>query len=200
MMKFGVRSVKSDNPVESHFTDPASPSAPPRPPRAAVREFVYAKIGMPLLEQLRQGLTPEKIALTLACGLCIAVIPVVGVTTILSFATAWALGLNQPIIQAINWFSYALQLLLIVPFIRMGERIFRAPRLTLSIDELVTIAKVDPFGALAQLWTTLWHAVAAWAIVVPFAGALVFFASWPLFRSLARRVAAARGKQMHDVA
>ena len=30
----------------------------------------------------------------------------------LSFLAAWALRLNQPIIQAINWTSYPLQLLL----------------------------------------------------------------------------------------
>ena len=94
-----------------------------------------------------------------------------GLTTILSFAAAWALRLNQPIIQTINWSSYALQLLLIFPFIRLGEWIFRAPRLRLSLDQMVALVKSDPWGALASLSTTFGHAVVAWLLVIPFVGA-----------------------------
>ena len=71
-------------------------------------------------------------------------IPVVGVTTVLSFAVAWLLRLNQPVIQTINWSSYALQLLLIIPFIRLGEAIFHAPRMSASLEELLAIARADP--------------------------------------------------------
>jgi len=78
-----------------------------------------SKVAGPVLEQLTQGLSSNTIALTIGVGLAIAVIPVIGVTTILSFLAAWAFRLNQPIIQAINWTSYPLQLLLLFPFIRM---------------------------------------------------------------------------------
>ena len=161
---------------------------------------VRAKIASAIVDQLTQGLSADRVALTVAVGLCIAIIPVVGATTVLSFAAAWALRLNQPIIQTINWSSYALQLLLIIPFIRLGERIFRAPRMRLSLEQLVAFVKTDPFGALASLSTTLGHAVVAWLLVVPFAGALAYFATRPLIRSLAVRVAAARRKEVDDVA
>ncbi len=100
-----------------------------------------------IVQQLTQGLSAEKIALTIAVGVCIAIIPIVGATTILSFAAAWALRLNQPIIQTINWSSYALQLLLIFPFIRLGEWIFRAPRLGLSLDQMVALVKARSVGS-----------------------------------------------------
>jgi uncharacterized protein (DUF2062 family) len=166
----------------------------------SAREFLRRKIGDPIVQQLRQGLSPEKIALTVAFGLCIAIFPVVGGTTILCFLAAWAFRLNVPIIQAINWSSYALQLLMIFPFIRLGEKIFRSPRVALSLDQLVGMARADPFDTLARLWTTIWHAVAAWAIVAPLLIGAIYYATRGPFRALARRIAAARDKAVDDVA
>lgn len=156
------------------------------------------KIDAAILEQLTQGLSPDRIALTVAVGLCIAIIPIVGVTTILSFAAAWALRLNQPIIQTINWSSYALQLILIFPFIRLGERLFRAPRLRLSLDQLAAFVKSDPWGALVSLSMTFGHAVVAWMAVAPFVGLLTFLAVRPLLRVLALRAVAAKKKGVGD--
>jgi uncharacterized protein (DUF2062 family) len=164
-------------------------------PRPSLKQRIDAAI----VDQLTQGLSSDRIALTIAVGLCIAIIPIVGVTTILSFAAAWALGLNQPVIQTINWSSYALQLVLIFPFIRLGEKLFRAPRLHLSLDQLVAFVRSDPWGALVSLSTTFGHAVVAWLLVAPFVGALAFLAARPLLRTLAIRVAAARSKGIDDL-
>jgi hypothetical protein len=109
------------------------------------------------------------------------------------------LRLNQPIIQAINWSSYALQLLMILPFVRLGEWIFRAPRLGLSAEGFVAMAKADPFGTIVAVWPTLWHAVAAWAITMPLFGAVVYFSLRPVLRSAARRIALARRSKAGDV-
>ena len=125
----------------------------------SLRARVKTKIADPIVEQLTQGLSPEKIALTVAVGLTIAVNPVVGTTTVLCFFAAWALRLNQPIIQAVNWSSYALQLLLIFPFIRLGERIFAAAPETRSLQELVAMAKADALGTIRTLGATIGHAV-----------------------------------------
>ena len=157
-----------------------------------LRPSLKQRVDAVVVDQLTQGLSSDRIALTIAVGLCIAIIPIVGVTTILSFAAAWALRLNQPIIQTINWSSYALQLLLIFPFIRLGEKLFQAPRTSLSLDQLVAFVKSDPWGALVALSTTFGHALVAWMLVVPFVGALAFFASRPLLRRLTLRLAAAR--------
>jgi uncharacterized protein (DUF2062 family) len=141
-----------------------------------------------LVRQLRQGLSTDGIALTIAFGVCLAVFPVIGMTTILCFLAAWLFRLNQPIIQAINWSSYALQLLLIIPFIRLGERIFGGPRLTLSLDRLMASAKADPIGTASSLWTVIWHGVVAWIVVAPFAGLAIYFAARPGLRALRRRI------------
>ncbi|HWZ86942.1 MAG TPA: DUF2062 domain-containing protein [Thermoanaerobaculia bacterium] len=164
------------------------------------RSFVGRKIRDPIHQQLTQGLSPEKIAATVAVGLCIAVNPIVGTTTILCLAAAWALRLNQPIMQAVNWSSYALQLLLIFPFIRLGEWMFRAPRETRSLERLVAVMKADPYRAFVDLRATLAHAFVAWLAVAPVLVAALYLATLPACRALARRVAAARLKGAPDVA
>ena len=151
------------------------------------REALRSKIVAPILEQLTQGLAADTIALTIGVGLAIAVIPIIGVTTILSLFAAWAFRLNQPIMQAINWTSYPLQLLLLFPFIRLGEKLFRAPRLTLSLDQMVSLGKTDPLGTLSRLGTTAAHAVVAWGIFVPFIILGSYYVARPFLRALARR-------------
>ena len=73
---------------------------------------------------LLQGISPRKLALTLALGFAIGCIPVVGVPTILCAALALALRLNLPAIQAANYLAMPLQVLLILPFMRLGGWMF----------------------------------------------------------------------------
>ncbi|HTY42659.1 MAG TPA: DUF2062 domain-containing protein [Thermoanaerobaculia bacterium] len=162
------------------------------------RDFLRRKIRDPIRQQLTRGLSPEKIALTVAVGLTIAVNPIVGTTTILCFGAAWALGLNQPIIQAINFSSYALQLLLIFPFIRLGEWVFRAPRENRSLERLLALMREDFGRALADVGVTLLHAFVAWLAAAPLLAALVYAAALPAARSMARRIAAARAPQASE--
>ena len=152
-----------------------------------LREKLQSRIGAPVLEQLTQGLSPDTIALTIGVGLAIAVIPIIGVTTILSILAAWAFRLNHPVIQAINWTSAPLQLLLLFPFIRLGEKLFGRPRLAFSLEELVAMGKADPVGTVERLGTTAAHAVVAWALFVPIVILGAYYATRPLLRALARR-------------
>ncbi len=69
---------------------------------------------------LSQGISPRRLALTLALGFAVGCIPVVGIPTILCAALALALRLNLPAIQAANYAAMPLQLVLIVPFVRLG--------------------------------------------------------------------------------
>ena len=71
-----------------------------------------------------QGISPRRLALTLALGFAIGCIPVVGIPTLLCAVLALALRLNLPAIQAANYLVMPLQLVLIVPFVRLGGWLF----------------------------------------------------------------------------
>lgn len=73
---------------------------------------------------LRMGVSPQRLALTLALGFAIGCLPVVGITTALCALVALALRLNLPAIQAANYAAMPVQLILIVPLMRMGRWMF----------------------------------------------------------------------------
>jgi|SRR5690349_11242805 len=159
---------------------------------ARLEQAARSRVLAPILEQLTQGLSADTIALTVAVGVCIAIIPIIGVTTALSFLAAWALRLNQPIIQAINWTSYPLQLLLIVPFIRLGEKLFHAPRMRFSLEQLVAMARADPLATVRTLGATFGHAAVAWLLCAPVIVGTLYLVLKPAMQTLARRLRAAK--------
>ncbi len=150
--------------------------------------FLRQRLVRPVVEQLTQGLSPESIALTFAVGLAIAVIPVVGTTTVLCTTAAIVLRLNQPLIQAINYLSFPLQLAFILPYLRLGRLLFGGPAVRMSAEELAAFVASRPAEAVAALWRVTLQALGAWALTAPVIAAVVYFSLRPVLRAAARRL------------
>lgn len=150
------------------------------------------RIGRLVVELLKQGLTPEKLALSIVLGMVIGVIPVLGATTILCAIVAAAFGLNQPVIQSVNYLVYPLQFVMLIPFMRAGEWLFGSPRLHLSAQEIAAAVARDPLGAISAFWTITMQALVAWLL---FAVATTLVSA-PMFTLLLRRVARARAQRV----
>jgi hypothetical protein len=136
---------------------------------------------------LRQGISPRRLALTLALGFAIGCIPVIGIPTVLCAALALILGLNQPAIQAANYAAMPLQLLLIVPFMRLGKWIFGLGPAHLHIfDWLRNIVVLRPaahVGWLAGEALFGWLLVAGPAVVLLWLPLTVMFRRLPAIAS-----------------
>ena len=139
-----------------------------------------------LLDILRQGVTPTRLAITLAVGLCIGCFPVLGVTTVLCIVVALAFRLNQAAIQVGNYLAFPLQLLLTIPFLRLGERLFHTGHLPLAPDQLLAMARNAPDQTARAFVAGQGHAIAAWALVAPVAAILLTALFIPLLRILMR--------------
>jgi uncharacterized protein (DUF2062 family) len=72
---------------------------------------------------LLQGISPRRLALTLALGFVLGCLPLVGIPTGLCVVVAMAFRLNLAAIQAANYAAMPFQLALIVPFVRLGGRL-----------------------------------------------------------------------------
>jgi uncharacterized protein (DUF2062 family) len=70
---------------------------------------------------LSQGISPRRLALTLALGFAIGCIPLVGLPTVLCLTLALSLRLNLPALQTANYLAMPLQWALMVPFVRFGR-------------------------------------------------------------------------------
>lgn len=140
-----------------------------------------------LLQLLRQGLTPQKLALSLALGIALSCFPVFGTTTILCAIVALAFRLNLPAIQVGNYLALPLQMALFIPFLRLGERIMRAPKLPLSPEQLLAMAKTQPDRAMELLLSGQWHSILGWLVVAPGIALLAYWIARPLVRLLLDR-------------
>lgn len=129
--------------------------------------FWHSKVRDPIIRLLKQGLTPEKIALSLALGAVFGIFPVIGSTTLLCTAAAIVFRLNLPAIQIANYLAGPLQLGLLIPFYRAGELLFDRDQLSISLEGVIAMIQKDTWGAIIFLWDTTLCAIVAWAAVAP---------------------------------
>jgi uncharacterized protein (DUF2062 family) len=141
----------------------------------------------PIRALLLQGMTPERITLTLAVGTACSLLPFLGFTSLLNLAVGLWLRLNQPVMQTLNQLLGPLQLGLILVYVRLGEKIWGAPPMLLSVSTLVRSFRESPAAFLERFGWTGVHAATAWALSVPFIVSGVYLALRPLVRRLARR-------------
>jgi uncharacterized protein (DUF2062 family) len=144
----------------------------------------------PILALLRQGITPPKLALSLALGIGIGIFPVLGVSTPLLAAIALGARLNLPAIQLVNYLASPLQLLLIIPFVRVGEHIVGAPPQPLSIEAGTRLLTQGVFRAVVILWDAIVHAAIGWLAIGPVAIYLLYRIARPLLARAAARLEA----------
>jgi uncharacterized protein (DUF2062 family) len=163
-----------------------------------MKQSLERRFAGPILELLKQGATPEKLALSIALGAVIGVFPALGTTTTICALLALALGLNLPAVQLANYAVYPAQIALLLPFFRLGEKLFGAEHVPLSAEQVRAMVHANPGTTLRLLWSTLWHAMVAWSLVAPlFAAALYAIARAALRRALGQeqREGAPAGKQ-----
>ena len=151
-----------------------------------MRGFLHRRLVRPIVDLLTQGITPEKIALSIAFGLVLGVFPALGWTTLLCLLVAVWLKLNVPAMQLVNYLAYPLQLVLLVPLLRAGEFLFRAPKLTISLPQILAMIRADVWHAITALWVATMHAIVAWAVVAPLAIYLLYKILAPILTRLAQ--------------
>lgn len=153
--------------------------------------WLDGKFWQPLLRLLKQGVTPKKLALSVALGLALGIFPMIGSTTVLCFVVGHILRLNPIAIQLVNYFIYPLQLAFFIPFFHLGAILFGEPPIPFSIDEIFVRLANEPLITIGALWTANVRAIVAWALIaVP----LVWITTWAfetIFRRLVKKQFAA---------
>jgi uncharacterized protein (DUF2062 family) len=124
----------------------------------------------------------------MAIGVVVGNIPILGVSTVLCALIALAFRLNLPAIQVAQAAMAPSQILLIIPFVRLGEWILRVPRQPVSIKEGLALLAQGAGHAIVVLWDSILHAGLAWILVAPFAIWLFHRVLTPIFERAAARL------------
>jgi uncharacterized protein (DUF2062 family) len=155
-----------------------------------IKNLLHRKIVAPIKGLLVQGVSPETLSLSLACGFVIACLPLLGVTTVLCICVAAVFRLNHVAIQVANYLAYPAQFLLIVPLMRLGGRLFHDAPIVFDAAQM-TAAYQEDFAAASHTYMMAGlHGVAAWAAVAPVAIYVLYITVLPFMQDLSKKFAA----------
>lgn len=148
----------------------------------------YRRVVLPVHTLLRMGASPERLAWSIAAGVVIGVNPLFGTTTALCLVAALIFRLNIAASQLGNYAVYPLQLLLLIPFLRLGSKVFHTAPIPLTRSDLLNAARSHPIALVREIWRWEWHALVVWAglsvVLIP----LIAVAFMPLLRRMLTRM------------
>lgn len=164
------------------------------PPAPEPHSWFRRRLIDPFLRLLATGLSPGRLALTVALGIAFGLVPTFGITTLVSVAVALRLRLNLPAMQLAAHLMSAFQLLLLIPLLRAGAWIMGEGHKVahLTIRGLRRLIDHDGWGAVGQLlWRAQLGALLLWLVAaVPLVTVLYFVLRAVFRRVLARQIAA----------
>lgn len=113
-------------------------------------------------EFVKRGTSAKELAITITTGILLGIIPFFGVNTLLCSFIAIRWKLNLPLIIAVNYFIFPLQIILFIPFLKITTWIFHVSYLLPSYNEILGKLKKDwvtvitDFGYLNLLAVLVW--------------------------------------------
>jgi uncharacterized protein (DUF2062 family) len=127
-----------------------------------------------ILAFFKKSTSPKVLALSTAIGLLLGLFPILGTTTIIITGLGLLFRLNLPLMMALSYLVYPVQLLLIIPFIRFGEWLFGEPGTRLTLDALRAASNESLLGALTDLWSANVCGAFGWAALAIPTGLLLY--------------------------
>jgi uncharacterized protein (DUF2062 family) len=130
----------------------------------SLRETLQLRVVQPVKQQLWQGATPRKLALSLAVGIVISVMPVLGITTLFALLASAVLRLNHVATVAANYVAYPLQILLFIPFFQAGAWLTQGPPVPFSLEQIQAELAGGIWATVVRYAEADARAMVAWAL------------------------------------
>ena len=122
-----------------------------------------------IIALFKQGLTPIELTQSIIVSGLISTIPILGVSTFLLTALSLKRKLNLPIMIAQSYLMWPIQVIMIIPFINIGEFIFSVPKTNHSAQEIIASFQNSFFATLSHLSFELLCGFGGWLLTaVPF--------------------------------
>lgn len=145
---------------------------------------MFLKVKTVILDQLKTGSTPEKIAEAVVAGILIGIFPVLGTTTLLAGLCGYFFKYNQVVIQSVNYLVYPLQIIMIPVYMKIVSLVFDVGNVPLRPDLVV-----DKFKESPKEFFQLYGLVGLYSIVLWAIGAIIlFFILRPIIKSIVLRI------------
>ncbi len=154
----------------------------------------YRWVIRPIVNQLKQGTSPEKLSWSVSLGVTLGIFPILGSTSLVCLIIGHLFRLNQPILHLFKTFTYPLQLILILVYIRLGQQLNGVPLNKFSIPQMLGQFKDDPAQFVRDFGMAALYGIEAWAISAIILIPILYFISLPILKSLLERLAKTRAR------
>jgi uncharacterized protein (DUF2062 family) len=143
--------------------------------------YFNRKFLLKILDFLKKGISPKNLALTIVIGFAIGTFPILGIATIMSAFIAVIFRLNMVVIQLSHYVVYPLQLILFVPFIKIGGALFNTPPFPYTANEVLLMVQTDFMLTLKELWIANMMGILTWTLlIIPISIIMFYFLNYKL--------------------
>ncbi|ESQ33434.1 hypothetical protein EUTSA_v10008879mg [Eutrema salsugineum] len=158
--------------------------------KVRLKAWFSKKISEPLVQILRRGAEPKQLAFSAAIGITMGVFPICGVTVLLCGVAIASLGslCHAPTVMLFNFIATPIELSLVVPFLRLGEKLTGGAHFPLTSDAL---KKVFTGQASREVFFSIGNALLGWLIATPFVVVGLYILFLPCFTILVRKFGSA---------
>lgn len=152
-----------------------------------IAEYFTNKILIPFRLVPKDGLTAEKLALSITIGIISGVFPVLGMTTVLSLILTMVFRQNILVVQSVQWILALFQVLLIIPFMQFGAYL-------LSQDAQINLVQINNAfhnGVISGFRTVgIFHlyAILTWIILAIPTAAVSYFSFLAVFQKKTQKI------------
>ena len=144
--------------------------------------MIQTRSALPVGELIGGGEPVSRTAWTVALGFAVGMFPLLGLTTIACLLIARLSRLRQAPLQIGNYAAFPLQILLLIPFLRLGERITGAERFVFDPPALLRGFPHIPDSTARAVVMAQWHMIEGWAVIAPIAFVLAGFLTQAFLR------------------
>jgi uncharacterized protein (DUF2062 family) len=137
--------------------------------------FAERKFLEPLRKAIKEGISVERLSVSLALGVTVGLIPLYGITTLLVGCIAFSLRLNFIAMQVAHYIVHPIQIALLVPFLKLGDSVVKDAEVSFTVDQYIALFKMDFWGTLREFWLINLSAIGIWFILsIPLSIGLYF--------------------------
>ena len=129
------------------------------------RKQFSTRVLIPLSNIRKQGFSSETLALSVSIGIIGGAFPVFGFATYVCLLMTLVFKQNIIIVQVANWLVYPLQILLIIPFMKLGNSIITGGELTISMHQVVIAFQSGLLNGIREVGIISLYGIIAWAAV-----------------------------------
>lgn len=147
-----------------------------------ITESITKKVLIPFQLVPKEGLTSEKLALSVTLGIVSGIFPVLGMTTVLSIILTMLFRQNLLIVQSVQWIMALAQIMLIIPFMQFGAYMLNAHTLPISMAQINHAFQPGMISGIRTVGIFHLYGILTWLILVIPASAASYYGFLLIFQ------------------